>query len=455
MACASARSAARHLPRVAAMAVLLYASVAIVPASAGDPPPGTVLWTVGSDGIYELGVSPDGATVYAAGGHAGQRTSDDYLTVALDASTGTRAWAHRYAGTDRSIDHLTALGVSPDGSAVFVTGTITAPTLDSEDEPSDYATVAYNAKTGAERWVQTYDGPDGRGDYSAAIDVSPDATMVFVTGTSWAKATNYDYLTLAYDATTGSEVWQKRYHGGGRPAWGDGDRAKALRVSPDGSTVFVTGESSQYGHAHYATVAYDASTGTRLWAVRPERGGSYEADALSVSPDGSAVIVTGMAEDPRPMDREWGYLTIVYDASTGARLWSDRYEHRGKGYDRARDVEVSPDGTKVFVTGSSAGTGDDEDYVTIAYDMDTGSRLWTARHSAPGDTDDDARALSVSPDGTEVFVTGSSAGSSTIAYDADTGAALWTGTFGGGDLDLSPDGSALFVTSGGGVAYTT
>ena len=44
---------------------------------------------------------------------------------------------------------------------------------------------------------------------------------------------------MAYDAATGAKVWVSRYDG---PAHGD-DFATALGVSPDGSTVFVTGYS--------------------------------------------------------------------------------------------------------------------------------------------------------------------------------------------------------------------
>jgi hypothetical protein len=55
----------------------------------------------------------------------------------------------RYNGPGNSYDFANALGVSPDGSKVFVTGESNASSaLDSKD----YATVAYNASTGASLW---------------------------------------------------------------------------------------------------------------------------------------------------------------------------------------------------------------------------------------------------------------------------------------------------------------
>ena len=65
----------------------------------------------------------------------------------------------------------------------------------SSDLVSDYATIAYNAATGAQRWAKRYDGP-GTGDgqaYSAAV--SPNGATVFVTGYSGGTG---DYATIAY-----------------------------------------------------------------------------------------------------------------------------------------------------------------------------------------------------------------------------------------------------------------
>ena len=96
---------------------------------------------------------------------------------------------------------------------------------------------------------------------------------VYVSGSSVGIGTNYDYAPLAYDATTGSRVWVKRYNDTYNAD--DGAGANAVALSPDGSKVFVTGWS--------ATLAYDAATGTTLWVVTKGFGGQ----SLAASPDGS------------------------------------------------------------------------------------------------------------------------------------------------------------------------
>ena len=104
-----------------------------------------------------------------------------------------------------------------------------------------------------------------------------------------------------------------------------------------------------------------------------------------------------------------------------ATLWRKRYNGPGSSNDDAYSVAVSPDGSKVFVTGSSTGSGTSGDYATIAYDAASGVRAWSRRYHGPGNEDD--TASSVVTDGTRVYVTGKSLGTSgydyaTIAYEA-------------------------------------
>src|SRR5438093_6453183 len=70
---------------------------------------------------------------------------------------------------------------------------------------------------------------------------------------------------VALATTPGSQVWVQRYNGSANAS----DAATAMAVSPDGSTVFVTGKSRELGRRFdYATVAYETSTGAQLWRRR-------------------------------------------------------------------------------------------------------------------------------------------------------------------------------------------
>src|SRR5437879_2942431 len=91
-------------------------------------------------------------------------------------------------------------------------------------------------------------------------------------------------------------------------------------------------------------------------------------------------------------------------------VWPALYNRPGNAADPAAAVAVSPDGSTVFVTGQSAGTTSGDDYATRAYNAATGASVWTARYNGPGNAHDAATAIAVSPDSAKVFVTGQSAG---------------------------------------------
>ena len=258
---------------------------------------------------------------------------------------------------------------------------------------------------GSQLWVRLYDGPGNSFDAASSVAVSPGGSRVFVTGESQGARSGLDYATVAYSAVTGARLWAQRYNGPGNSF----DSASSVAVSPAGSRVFATGESrGTTSGLDYATVAYSAVTGARLWAQRYNGpgNGNDAASSVAVSPHGSRLFVTGASRGARSgLD----YATVAYSAVTGARLWAQRYNGPGNGNDSASSVVVSPDGSRVFVTGESRGATT-TDYATVAYSAATGARLWAARYNGPGNGNDAAWSVTVSPGGSRVFVTGGSRG---------------------------------------------
>jgi hypothetical protein len=463
------RNTSRY-PRVRARAfILLAVAVALSSLISADALaataaalPGDELWAKrvngsadGWDVASEVGVSPDGSKVFVAGRSA-ESNGYDFRTAAYEASTGSALWAKRYDGPKSGSDQVAALGVSPDGAAVFVTGYSAGSLGD-----TDYATVAYVAATGAKLWAKRYDGPGNGAGSASSLAVSPDGSTVFVSGGSAGSASGSDYATVAYDASTGTELWVKRYNGPGNGA----DDASALSVAPGGGSVYVTGTSAgATSPVDYATLSYDASTGAKLWIKRYDGPGTQNndwAEALGVSPNGSEVFVTGYSADS-VTGSDTFYVTFAYDASTGAKLWQRTYDGSPDGTDIPFALAVGPGGGRVFVTGITTGASSNWDWGTVAYNASTGATRWTKRYNGPGNGLDEARGLGVSPDGTKVFVTGSSAQSSTDldidyatgAFDASTGKRLWVRSYNGPAnaddyglaLGVSPDGSSVFTT---------
>jgi hypothetical protein len=388
---------------------------------ANDPASGVTLWTArydgpanGSDSATSVAVSADGTKVFVTGSSFGGATGYDYATVAYAATSGAQLWIARYNGPARSYDSASSVAVSADGTKVFVTGSSTGGS-----GYHDYATIAYDAATGAQLWVARYDGPANTYDDATSLAVNVDGTKLIVFGTSYGSGTGPDYATVAYDAASGARLWRVRYNG---PENGS-DQASSLALSADGTRVVVTGSSSGATTAFdYATVAYQTATGARLWTARysgPANGGDY-ANSLALSSDGLNVFVTGSSTGGSTGGAD--YATVAYDATSGAPLWVARYNGPADSYDNASSVAASSDGMKVFVTGSSTGQSTSYDYATVIYNATTGGALWTERYNGPASGEDYATALAVNPAGQKpaLFVTGTSWGASsdfaTLAY---------------------------------------
>src|SRR5262249_37228488 len=142
-------------------------------------------------GASALAVDPTGHTVYVTGNSAGTNSADDYATVAYDTHTGAQLWAAHYNGPAKGDDSASSVAVAPTGHTVYVTGSSAGT-----NSADDYATVAYDAATGAQRWLKRYDGPGHATDQAVSVAVSPAASKLFVTGTSMGTNSGTDYATV-------------------------------------------------------------------------------------------------------------------------------------------------------------------------------------------------------------------------------------------------------------------
>ena len=106
--------------------------------------------------------------------------------------------------------------------------------------------VAGGGQSGAQLWATRYNGTGNNADVATAVAVSPTGGTVYVTGQSYGTASVVDYATVAYNAATGARQWVARYNGPGNSL---SNVPSSVAVSPDGKTVFVTGKSlvGQFG----------------------------------------------------------------------------------------------------------------------------------------------------------------------------------------------------------------
>jgi uncharacterized delta-60 repeat protein len=416
----------------------IYDYATIQYSSAGVP-----LWTnrysgLGTGGGSVYAVAVDSGNNVIVTGASNNGTNRDYATIEYS-SAGVPLWTNRYNGPGNGEDTATAIAV--DGSNnVLVTGYSPG-----SGSANDYATIKYSS-AGVPLWTNRYNGPGNYDDYATAVAVDA-SNNVIVTGYSFGNGSFFDYATVQY-SSAGVPLWTKRYNGPGNSA----DHAQAVVVDSNNS-VIVTGYSRGSGGSYdFATIEY-SSAGAPIWTNCYNGPGNNNDYANAVAVDGNNnVIVTGRSYGG---GSDYDYVTIQY-SSTGAPLWTNRYNGPGNGGDVATAVAVDSS-NNVIVTGSSFDAQGLSDYATIKYSS-AGVPLWTNRYNGPLDGSDSANALAV--DGNNnVIVTGcspnpySSGNYATIKYSS-AGVPLWTNIYNGpanGDDQaqaVAVDGSNNVIVTG-------
>lgn len=109
-------------------------------------------------------------------------------------------------------------------------------------------------------------------------------------------------------------------------------------------------------------------------------------------------------------------VTIKYN-SMGDTLWVRRYNGPGSNWDDAQALALDAAGN-VYVTGRTYSDSTFFDYLTIKYDA-AGVQQWIALYDGPSNNDDQAAALAVDGSG-NLYVTGSSVRSSEARPDYAT-----------------------------------
>ena len=217
--------------------------------------------------------------------------------------SGVLLWSQIISTGFFANDMATSLAFSPDEVDVVVSGDIAGG--------ATWITAAYNASTGARRWLVT--AAEG----IAARDVVVDATRVYVTGQGatggGTPALSYFLTVVAYDRKTGARLWRTDK----KPADGNSASGYWIARAPDGSLV-VTGTAAR-GFLDWYTVAFETTGAVRWEAIRD---GGLNTDEIPrsvlVLADGTTVV-TGRGGPTLP-GGFWPGVTAGYSPN-GTLLW--------------------------------------------------------------------------------------------------------------------------------------
>jgi hypothetical protein len=362
-------------------------------------------------------------------------------------------WVARSAGTSTKGKYVNAVAKLPDGSKLFETGTL----VNNQGYAVGGFLIAYDS-AGSQLWAKTFTGGSGYG-ASYALAVSPDASKVYVAG--WVDDSAH---VGEYSTTDGTLLHENN------TTFGPGfDSVWGIIVSPDSSKVYVSATDYTASGAPRESVTYalNSSLGM-LWHVAHTKGDPIQSQ-IRLSPSGDTLYWIGFQYGAQVTNfHQNNYLTVAYRTSDGNLNWSMTYNGPAGDEDDPWALALSPDGTKVFVTGYSVGgatTGVDQ--ATVAYLASNGSQQWVSRFDSPNHGWDFGNAIAVSPDGSTVYTGGtrSRAVGSRVTDDylgtsinAGSGSLNWSAFYNGpGDstgatfdlvasVNVVPDGSQIYLS---------
>ena len=335
----------------------------------------------------EVASSPNGQTVYVAmmESTGGSESRGRWVIVARSVATGANLWTSRPTGAPTEYSSPSSLVVSPDGSRLFVVGSHRPSYWEPDGE---LVLTSLDAATGQLLWTSTFNGSPGT-DGARSLVISPDGAEVYLAGISGAQG-DLDYTAIAYDAASGDRRWVTKYRGVG----GTGtDSPFDVALTPDGKTLLMTGWSDGLGeyNVDIATVAFRTrgeQAGAIAWDARydaHEAQAPDRANAIAVSPDGSTVYSAGMSAedlDGPPFDVNYRWTILAYDVESGEQRWMVRRSFEGATWAEVTDLAVSPDGSSLYASGFANGS-QNTDGIVAAYDAATGAERWFTREALP------------------------------------------------------------------------
>jgi len=182
--------------------------------------------------------------VFVAGRVFNGSASDDDIVVMKYNASGTVTNNTIINGTADNADKANRIYLDASNNLYL------AAKIKNTGTSEDFYLAKFNSSLGL-LWSDSYNSPSNN--YDEATDITIDASgNVYACGSSYSSTSNYDFLTVRYDGTTGTRVWSTKFNGTANNT----DQAKRISVDAGGN-VYVSGDSKGSGTgSDYSTIKY-------------------------------------------------------------------------------------------------------------------------------------------------------------------------------------------------------
>lgn len=305
-------------------------------------------------------------------------------------SSGNLLWQTSFNGILNLDDE--ALDICYMNGYIYVTGFV----RDTINYYKDIILIKYDIN-GNLIWNKSYNGPGNFDDIGKKV-LSDGQGNIYVGGTSYGIGTQEDYVLIKYNSV-GTRLWVQRYNGSANAY----DDFRDMKLDAFGN-IYITG--SSYGTStgiDYCTIKYSSLLGNILWESRYfNNSGSFnpdEAAALALD-ENNDVYVTGYSNET---GQAYDIFTQKYSSSTGAQLWSKRYNGSANSWDIPTGITADKY-NNIYICGTTYVTG--EPYkrsVFIKYNS-IGSDIFIKTHSYSNQFDETPKGI-VSDSAGNIFAT--------------------------------------------------
>jgi hypothetical protein len=343
---------------------------------------GDTLWSAtynGSAGGDDYGVEIKylSGNIWVVGAAKNTSTGYDFCVLKYNATTGAQTYVNNFNGAGNGDDIPTSILV--ESSAVYVCGGSEAT-----NGLSDFAVNKLNFGPGG-TWTKYYDYNNL---HDGATSIVSGGTNVIVTGGSAAAIGDWDIATLKIHKLTGSMSTTRTDITGATMVEANAMTTDSL------NNLYITGNAIVGGEKNIQTVKLDSNLAL-VW-IR-DYSGNDDDDGKDIGIDNSGnVYVTGYSEQSNGANKG----VLIKYAANGDTLFTKFYGNT-ETEDGVQFRKMAVESSGIYLTGSSGAAGLNS-FAFVKFDASGNLRL--AREYQADSLDDDGFEIGV--DGDDVYITG-------------------------------------------------